>query len=126
MYCSKEILLFCLSLFIVGCGGGGNGSSSDNSDAFTQLEIKEKSTANISATLDFIQYPVEFAVLSTSAPDMLGNLDRKVIACNHRSSNSYDLMTIEATRLTKGKWSNGDQITVDFANDCLGKVRTSL
>ncbi len=123
MYCSKKTLLFCLSLFMVGCGGGGNGSPSDNSNGnsneFTQLEIKEKSTASISAALDFIQYPAAFVVLSTSTPDILGKLDQKIIACNHRSSNSYDLMTIEATRLTKGKWSNGDQITVDFANDCL-------
>lgn len=81
MYCSKKTLLFCLSLFMVGCGGGSNGSPSDNSNGnsneFTQLEIKEKSTANISAALDFIQYPAEFVVLSTSTPRHTGQTRSK-------------------------------------------------
>lgn len=121
----KNSILAIASILLTACGGGGSGGnetkdpdSSGGGSSLSQLEISTGTLTKAAASLDLIQYPAELGVLSISAPDLLGSANEKLISCNGDSHYSPQIITIEASRLTQRKWSNGDQIAIDFPSDC--------
>ena len=124
---NKNSVLAIASILLTACGGGGGSSGGnetkdpDNSaggSAISQLEISTGTLTKAAASLDLIQYPAELGVLSISAPNLLGSANEKLISCNGDTHYDPKTITIEASRLTQKKWSNGDQITIDFPSDC--------
>ncbi len=121
---NKNSLLALASILLTACGGGGGGGETTTPDdsgggsAISQLEISTGTLTKAAASLDLIQYPAELGVLSVSAPDLLGTANEKTISCNGDTYYSIKQITFEASRLVDKKWSNGDQITINFPSDC--------
>lgn len=121
---NKNSLLAIASILLTACGGGGSGGETTTPDdsgggsSIPQLEISTGTLTKAAASLDLIQYPAELGVLSVSAPELLGTANEKIISCNGDTYYSIKPITFEASRLIDKKWSNGDQITIDFPSDC--------
>lgn len=122
---NKNSVLAIASILLTACGGGSSGGGettnpddSGGGSSLSQLEISTGTLTKAAASLDLIQYPAELGVLSISTPDLLGSANEKLISCNGDTHYSPKIITIEASRLTQRKWSNGDQIAIDFPSDC--------